>query len=125
MKNKKIWFIVMAIAVVLLTLALLKHSFMMSIFYGNSDILTSEENAFVKQAVLQEIKKNHSVFADNQPYGKGIFIVVDDFMQPMTETKDGTYELQVQLKAPDDWKYYFTFEKIDSKMTLVKCEIDP
>lgn len=63
---------------------------------------------------------------DNSVTAKSVFInIASNFMDSVKKTDENAYKAEVQIKWPDDWRYYFTIKVIDGQYVISHLEIDP
>ena len=147
MRKGLIVFIIFAIVLMLLVIALVsgKFIFLWSGVYKSNSSLDDVTNKEIKSLLLNVLKDRHSTIftmnkselyteeyrleymqSDNSSAAKSMFISIDsDFMESVKKTDENEYKIEVQLKWPDDWRYYFTVKAINGRYFISYLEIDP
>ena len=137
---KKRLFIFALLAILLVVVGfIMKDVLLHPIFYPNNNEFGKEANREIKSLLLNSMKDRHSTlfFLDKSKlYTEDLtqedttqarfwFIdIKDDFMQSL-EKKENQYLVQINLKFPDDWSYYFTIEVQNGNFIISNIEIDP
>ena len=148
MTHKKMLKIIICAIVLLVIVAMffMKYVVLLPALYSNNDTLDKNSNDEIKELLLNSIKYQHSAIShadvseiytesyqrqynihNNNAADKSFFIIVNrDFAQSISKINDTTYHAEIQLKFPDDWKYYYTIEKQkDNHFLISYYEIDP
>jgi len=119
-----------------------KNAFLLPFFYKNNSSLTTEENKEIKTLLLNFIKEKHSniyeidkkniynqelfiYFFDDNSDNKSFWVDFDDkFMDTVEKKSDNEYTAIIQMKTPEDWRYYIDIINVDGKYLISDCKTD-
>lgn len=143
---KKIIIFMLLVAIVVFILCVfMKYVFLSELFYKKNVSLDEHTNNGIEVLLLTTIKDRHSVLFSvdkNSIYteayqleinkykntftSKSMFIIVDtDFMKSVRIIDDNKYLAEIQLKWPEDWRYYITICEINNQFLVSNIELDP
>lgn len=146
MKGKRFLIITAGVLLFLLLACIFtKNVLLCPCLYKNNSSLSKEANKEVKALLLDAMKDQHSaLFSPDESklytedfileylyeatplQQKKFWVDIDGgFMETVEKQDDNTYTAKIQMRAPEDWCYYFTVEVIDGQYIISDFAIDP